>query len=180
MHFSRIHLLSPSAVWTCHPRWTCSKFRVHLTSKTEYYLTSQERCGCSPRSSPTRGPQDEKIKSRSCRNKAADSEGGRRPVPTRGNRRGDRAVEVERFGRAIFVTVQSIVGDRRPLDLLILNQCFLKLRRYGEIQSSLGLSKPLLAARLKKMVRLGVLKKVPSRESARVHEYLLTEKGRQL
>jgi DNA-binding HxlR family transcriptional regulator len=42
------------------------------------------------------------------------------------------------------------------------------------------LSKPLLAARLKKMVRLGVLKKVPSRESARVHEYLLTEKGRQL
>jgi DNA-binding MarR family transcriptional regulator len=42
------------------------------------------------------------------------------------------------------------------------------------------LSKPLLAARLKKMVRLGVLKKVPSRESARVHEYLLTEKDRQL
>jgi DNA-binding HxlR family transcriptional regulator len=69
----------------------------------------------------------------------------------------------------------SVIGDRWTL--LILNQCFLKLRRYGEIQSSLGL---LLAARLKKMVRLGVLKKVPSRESARVHEYLLTEKGRQL
>ena len=72
----------------------------------------------------------------------------------------------------------SVIGDRWTL--LILNQCFLKFRRYGEIQSSLGLSKPLLAARLKKMVRLGVLKKVPSRKSARVHEYLLTEKGRQL
>jgi DNA-binding HxlR family transcriptional regulator len=72
----------------------------------------------------------------------------------------------------------SVIGDRWTL--LILNQCFLKLRRYGEIQSSLGLSKPLLAVRLKKMVRLGVLKKVPSRKSARVHEYLLTEKGRQL
>jgi DNA-binding HxlR family transcriptional regulator len=72
----------------------------------------------------------------------------------------------------------SVIGDRWTL--LILNQCFLELRRYGEIQSSLGLSKPLLAARLKKMVRLGVLKKVPSRKSARVHEYLLTEKGRQL
>jgi DNA-binding HxlR family transcriptional regulator len=72
----------------------------------------------------------------------------------------------------------SVVGDRWTL--LILNQCFLKLRRYGEIQSSLGLSKPLLAARLKKMVRLGVLKKVPSRKSALVHEYLLTEKGLQL
>src|SRR5260370_37854468 len=45
----------------------------------------------------------------------------------------------------------SVIGDRWTL--LILNQCFLKLRRYGEIQSSLGLSKPLLAARLKKMVR---------------------------
>ena len=38
----------------------------------------------------------------------------------------------------------SVIGDRWTL--LILNQCFLKLRRYGEIQSSLGLSKPLLAA----------------------------------
>src|SRR5258707_2000388 len=72
----------------------------------------------------------------------------------------------------------SVIGDRWTL--LILNQCFLKLRRYGEIQSSLGLSKPLLAARLKKMVRLGVLKKVPCRKSARVHAYLLTETGRQL
>ena len=62
----------------------------------------------------------------------------------------------------------SVIGDRWTL--LILNQCFLKLCTYGEIQSSLGLSKPLLAARLKKMVRLGVLKKVPSRESVRVHE----------
>src|SRR5260370_17085027 len=72
----------------------------------------------------------------------------------------------------------SVIGDRWTL--LILNQCFLKLRRNGQLQSSLGLSKPLLAARLKKMVRLGVLKKVPSRKSARVHEYLLTERGRQL
>jgi DNA-binding HxlR family transcriptional regulator len=72
----------------------------------------------------------------------------------------------------------SVIGDRWTL--LILNQCFLKLRRYGEIQSSLGLSKPLLAARLKKLVRLGMLEKVPSRKSARVHECLLIDKGRQL
>ncbi len=116
MHFSRIHLLSPNAVWTCHSRWMCSKFRISLTSKREYYLTSQERCGCSPRSSPTRGPQDEKTKNRSCRNQAAVSQGCRRPIPTRGNRRGARADEVERFGRAILVPVQSIVGDRGPLD----------------------------------------------------------------
>src|SRR5260221_14606315 len=68
------------------------------------------------RESPTRGPQDEKIKNRSCRNQAAVSQGCRRPIPTRGNRRGARADEVERFGRAILVPVQSIVGDRGPLD----------------------------------------------------------------
>ena len=129
---------------------------------------------------PTRGPQDEKTKNRSCRNQAAVSQGCRRPIPTRGNRRGARADEVERFGRAVLVPVQSIVGDRGPLDPPDTESVFLKLRGYGEIQSSLGLSKPLLAARLKKMVRLGVLKKVPSGKSARVHEYLLTEKGRQL
>src|SRR5882762_2601699 len=49
----------------------------------------------------------------------------------------------------------SVIGDRWTI--LILHQCFLKFSRYGEIQSSLGLSKPLLAARLKKMVRLGML-----------------------
>ena len=72
----------------------------------------------------------------------------------------------------------SVIGDRWTL--LILSQCFLKFCRYGEIQSSLAVSKPLLAARLKKMVRLGVLEKVPSQKSARVNEYLLTEKGRQV
>src|SRR5258708_34808214 len=46
----RIHQLSSSAVWLRHPRWTCSNFRVSLTSKLDYYLTSQGRCGCSSRS----------------------------------------------------------------------------------------------------------------------------------
>src|SRR6266436_3248464 len=180
MHFSRIHLLSPSSVWTCHPRWTYSKFRVQWTSKTEYYLTSQERCGCSPRSSPTRGPQDEKIKNRSCRNKAADSEGGRRPVPTRGNRRGDRADEVQRFGRAILVTVQSIVGDRRPLDPADTESVFPQASQIWRNPVFAGLVETAARREAEENGPPWGLKKVPSRESARVHEYLLTEKGRQL
>ena len=62
---------------------------------------------------PTRGPQDEKIKNRSCRNKAADSEGGRRPVPTRGNRRGERA---DVMANRPFATVR-IDGDHHILKL---------------------------------------------------------------
>jgi hypothetical protein len=72
-------------LWPRHPRWTCSRFRISSTAKTDYYLASQERCRCS-RSSPALGPQDEKIKNRSCRNQAADSQGCCRPVPTRRNR----------------------------------------------------------------------------------------------
>ena len=117
------------------------------------------------------------VDDRSCRARF-----GKRPgttFPCDGTR-GERDNEAERFSEqsSSLSKALSMIGDRWAL--LILNQCFLKFRRYGEIQSSLGLSKPLLAARLKKMVRLGVLKKVPSRKSARVHEYLLTEKGRQL
>jgi hypothetical protein len=93
-----------------------SIFRVHSTSKIDYCLTSQERCGWSSRTCSARGPQDEKIKNRSCRSQAAVSQSCRGPVPTRGNRRGKGADEVERFGRAILVAVQSIVSDRGPLD----------------------------------------------------------------
>src|SRR5260370_37934895 len=53
----------------------------------------------------------------------------------------------------------SVIGDRWTL--LILSQSFLKLRRDSATRSSLGLATPLLAARLKKMDRLGALNAGP-------------------
>ncbi|WP_458756398.1 winged helix-turn-helix transcriptional regulator [Afipia sp. TerB] len=69
----------------------------------------------------------------------------------------------------------AVIGDR--WSLLILRECFLRVRRFEEFQSSLGITRHLLAERLKKLVRLGVLRRVPYQESPKRYEYILTQKG---
>src|SRR6476661_2678283 len=56
----------------------------------------------------------------------------------------------------------GVIGDRWTL--LILRECFLRTRR-------------LLAERLKKLVRQGILRRIPYQESPKRHEYILTQKG---
>jgi DNA-binding HxlR family transcriptional regulator len=53
----------------------------------------------------------------------------------------------------------AVIGDR--WSLLILRECFLRIRKFDEFQSSLGITRHLLADRLKKLDRFGVLRKIP-------------------
>src|SRR5580692_1467214 len=69
----------------------------------------------------------------------------------------------------------AVIGDR--WSLLILRECFLRKRRFEAFQSSLGITRHLLAERLKKLVRLGVLRRIPYQDSPKRHEYILTQKG---
>ncbi|MDO9560384.1 MAG: helix-turn-helix domain-containing protein, partial [Bradyrhizobium sp.] len=69
----------------------------------------------------------------------------------------------------------AVIGDR--WSLLILRECFLRTRRFEGFQSALGITRHLLAERLKKLVRLGVLRRIPYQESPKRHEYILTQKG---
>ena len=69
----------------------------------------------------------------------------------------------------------GVIGDRWTL--LILRECFLRTRRFEGFQSALGITRHLLAERLKKLVRLGILRRIPYQESPRRHEYILTQKG---
>ena len=69
----------------------------------------------------------------------------------------------------------SVIGDRWTL--LILRDCFLRVRRFDAFQARLGITRHLLASRLRKLVAAGVLRRVPYQDSPRRHEYLLTEKG---
>jgi len=69
----------------------------------------------------------------------------------------------------------SVIGDRWTL--LILRDCFLKVRRFEAFQARLGITRHLLAARLKKLTEAGVLKKVAYQQRPVRHEYVLTEKG---
>ena len=69
----------------------------------------------------------------------------------------------------------SVIGDRWTL--LILRDCFLKVRRFDDFQTRLGIGRPILADRLQKLVDAFVLTKVAYRQNPTRYEYRLTEKG---
>lgn len=69
----------------------------------------------------------------------------------------------------------AVIGDR--WSLLVLRECFLRTRRFEGFQSKLKITRHLLADRLKKLVRFGVLRRVPYQEAPKRFEYLLTQKG---
>ncbi|HEX4183243.1 MAG TPA: helix-turn-helix domain-containing protein [Caulobacteraceae bacterium] len=69
----------------------------------------------------------------------------------------------------------AIIGDRWTL--LILRDCFLRVRRFEDFQARLGIGRPILADRLRKLVKDGVLERMKYQESPARYEYRLTPKG---
>ena len=72
----------------------------------------------------------------------------------------------------------SIIGDRWTL--LVLRDAFLRTRRFEDFQRQLGVTRHLLADRLRKLVAAGILEKVRYQEKPTRYEYRLTEKGLEL
>ncbi len=72
----------------------------------------------------------------------------------------------------------SVIGDRWML--LILRECFTKVRRFEDFQSRLGISRGVLAERLKKLTDNFILTKVAYQQDPLRHEYRLTPKGLKL
>jgi DNA-binding HxlR family transcriptional regulator len=73
----------------------------------------------------------------------------------------------------------SVLGERWTL--IVLRQAFLGARRFEDFQSSLGISRSLLADRLGRLVAAGVLERRPYQSGQRTRqEYRLTDKGRDL
>ncbi|HLZ82981.1 MAG TPA: helix-turn-helix domain-containing protein [Caulobacteraceae bacterium] len=69
----------------------------------------------------------------------------------------------------------SVIGDRWTL--LILRDCFLRVRRFDDFQARLGVARPILAERLQKLIDNGVLTKAAYQQNPPRHEYRLTQKG---
>jgi DNA-binding HxlR family transcriptional regulator len=69
----------------------------------------------------------------------------------------------------------AVIGDRWTL--LILRDCFLGVRRFDAFEERLGITRHVLADRLKKLVVHGVLKKVPYQQAPVRYEYRLTQAG---
>lgn len=69
----------------------------------------------------------------------------------------------------------AVIGDRWTL--LILRDCFLKVRRFDDFQRRLGIGRPILADRLRTLVDAIVLTKVAYQQNPTRFEYRLTQKG---
>ena len=69
----------------------------------------------------------------------------------------------------------EVIGER--WSLLIVRDVMNGNRRFGEIQSSLGIARNVLSARLQRLVDEGILERRAYQESPPRHEYFLTQKG---
>lgn len=69
----------------------------------------------------------------------------------------------------------AVVGDRWTL--LVLREAFLRVRRFEDFHSRLGIARRVLTERLALLVAEGVLDKVPYQDRPIRHEYRLTQKG---
>jgi DNA-binding HxlR family transcriptional regulator len=69
----------------------------------------------------------------------------------------------------------AVIGDRWTL--MVLRDCFLGIRRFEDFERRLGISRSLVAERLKRLVDEGVLRREPYQDRPLRHEYRLTDKG---
>ncbi len=69
----------------------------------------------------------------------------------------------------------ALVGDR--WSILILRAAFRGIRRFDEFCSDLGIARPILTARLRKLVDAGLMTKEPYQEHPPRYEYKLTAMG---
>lgn len=69
----------------------------------------------------------------------------------------------------------EVVGERWTL--LILRDVFFGVRRFGDLQASLGVARNVLTERLNRLVDDGIVERVPYQEHPVRHEYHLTAKG---
>jgi DNA-binding HxlR family transcriptional regulator len=72
----------------------------------------------------------------------------------------------------------EIVGERWTL--LIVRDVFLGLRRFDELQASLGIARNVLTDRLNRLVAEDIVERVPYSERPPRYEYRLTAKGVEL
>lgn len=77
-----------------------------------------------------------------------------------------------------MVRMLDAFGERWTF--LILRQAFFGVRRFNQMQRNLGVSRNILAARLRALVDVGVLRRRRYRRNPDFYEYRLTERGRAL
>jgi DNA-binding HxlR family transcriptional regulator len=82
-------------------------------------------------------------------------------------------LEADSVGRTL-----SLVGERWTI--MILREAFFGVRRYGQLARNLGIPRPTLSLRLRKLVDAGLLSRVLYSTDPKRYEYRLTQAGRDL
>lgn len=93
---------------------------------------------------------------------------------------GERAVkwnELDKEACSLTRTL-SVIGDRWTI--LILRDCFLRVRRFEDFQERLGIGRGILADRLRQLTDAFILTKVAYQQKPTRYEYRLTAKGKDL
>jgi DNA-binding HxlR family transcriptional regulator len=73
----------------------------------------------------------------------------------------------------------ELVGERWSL-LIVRNAVFAGMTRFSDFERRLGIAPNILAKRLDGFVSDGLMEQRPTAEGASAHEYVLTQKGREL
>lgn len=72
----------------------------------------------------------------------------------------------------------SVIGDRWTM--LVVRECFFGIRRFDQMQERLGITRHVLADRLRTLESAGVLRREAYQERPLRYEYRLTERGKAL
>ena len=80
--------------------------------------------------------------------------------------------------RSISSAIRALDVLSDPWAFLVLREAFFRVRRFDELQSNLMIARNILANRLERLVREGVLQRRLYEERPRRYEYRLTEAGR--
>ncbi len=158
------------AVWDWETRWS------HENSIPPALI--HEVCGKNMRPVFRCDDCHQHIRLRDVRFEAHDTPEDAEKIPARYQRRSKGSkVSVEGVDRRFF-HVLDVIGDRWTG--LVVASLYFGLSRYDEIANALGISTNILADRLKLLVKVGVLQRVPYQRKPVRHHYRLTEKGAEL
>lgn len=72
----------------------------------------------------------------------------------------------------------SVIGDRWTM--LVVRECFFGIRRFDQMQERLGITRHVLADRLRTLEAAGVLRRDAYQERPTRYEYRLTDRGKAL
>ncbi|HMJ03884.1 MAG TPA: helix-turn-helix domain-containing protein [Conexibacter sp.] len=84
------------------------------------------------------------------------------------------------FGEMACSIARTLHVAGEPWSPLIMRNVFVGITRFDQLQRDLGVSRKVLSERLQWLVEQGVLARRPYSERPLRHEYLLTDKGREL